>query len=147
MKLFICDHCQQTLYFENSRCVSCGEAVGYIPELAGLATLRHPDVQQYRQCRNGVDHDACNWLIAPDSSAEFCRSCVLSEVIPDLTDPANDLEWRRIEAAKRRLLYTLFALHLPVLALIFSALNAVVLIIRIRTEARALDERTIRTAS
>jgi methyltransferase len=39
------------------------------------------------------------------------------------------------------------ALHLPVLALIFSALNAVVLIIRIRTEARALGERTIRTAS
>jgi methyltransferase len=39
------------------------------------------------------------------------------------------------------------ALHLPVLALIFSALNAIVLIIRIRTEARALDERTIRTAS
>jgi methyltransferase len=39
------------------------------------------------------------------------------------------------------------ALHLPVLALIFSALNAIVLIIRIRTEARALGERTIRTAS
>ena len=39
------------------------------------------------------------------------------------------------------------ALHLPALALTFSALNAVVLIIRIRIEARALDERTIRTAS
>jgi methyltransferase len=38
------------------------------------------------------------------------------------------------------------ALHLPVLALIFSALNAVVLIIRIRAEAQALGERTIRTA-
>ena len=24
MKLFSCDHCQQTLYFENSLCVSCG---------------------------------------------------------------------------------------------------------------------------
>jgi methyltransferase len=39
------------------------------------------------------------------------------------------------------------ALHLPVLALIFSALNAAVLTIRIRIEARALGERTIRTAS
>ena len=38
-------------------------------------------------------------------------------------------------------------LHLPVLALVFSALNAAVLIIRIRSEARALGERTIRTAS
>jgi len=31
------------------------------------------------------------------------------------------------------------ALHLPVLALIFTVLNAVVLVIRIRTEARALS--------
>jgi hypothetical protein len=114
MKLFSCDNCQQTLYFENSHCINCGEAVGYIPELAGLATLRHPDVQQFRPCRNYREHDACNWLIAPDSQAEYCRSCELSEVIPDLSDPANDAAWRRIEAAKRRLLYTLFALHLPV---------------------------------
>ena len=35
-------------------------------------------------------------------------------MIPDLSDPANELAWRRIEAAKRRLLYTLFALKLPV---------------------------------
>ena len=34
--------------------------------------------------------------------------------IPDLSDPYNDQAWRRIEAAKRRLLYTLFALKLPV---------------------------------
>lgn len=32
------------------------------------------------------------------------------------------------------------ALHLPLLALIFTALNAAVLVIRIRTEARALSE-------
>jgi hypothetical protein len=116
MKLFICDHCQQTLYFENNRCVNCGEAVGYIPELSGLATLSHPDVRGYRQCRNTVEHDACNWLIAPGSEDEYCRSCALSEVIPDLADAANDAAWRRIEAAKRRLLYSLFALRLPVVS-------------------------------
>jgi methyltransferase len=38
------------------------------------------------------------------------------------------------------------ALDLPVLALIFSALNAIVLIIRIRAEARALGERALRAA-
>ena len=36
MKLFACDNCQQTLYFENSRCVSCGETLGYVPEAAQL---------------------------------------------------------------------------------------------------------------
>ena len=41
----------------------------------------------------------------------------------------------------------LLVLILPVLALIFSVLNAAVLIIRIRAEARALGERTTRTAS
>jgi len=39
------------------------------------------------------------------------------------------------------------ALHLPLPALVFSVLNAAVLIIRIRIETRALGERTVRTAS
>jgi len=109
MKLFACDHCQQTLYFENSRCVSCGKTLAYRPETAQLGTLKQGD----RRCRNAAEHDACNWLTStPD--AEYCKSCELSAVIPDLTDPANDQAWRRIEAAKRRLLYTLYALKLPV---------------------------------
>jgi hypothetical protein len=111
MKLFTCDHCQQTLYFENNRCVSCGEAVAYRPEQAQLATLKPGE----RQCRNATEHDACNWLTS-SVDAEYCRSCALSALIPDLSDPANALAWRRIEAAKRRLLYTLFALKLPVVA-------------------------------
>jgi hypothetical protein len=129
MKLFTCDNCQQTLYFENSRCVSCGEALGYVPEAAVLATLRRTvadaagvfeitlpkgATQRFRQCRNTRDHDACNWLVPAEGDAEFCASCALSEVIPDLADPYNNQVWRRIEAAKRRLLYTLAALKLPV---------------------------------
>ncbi|MDF3019968.1 MAG: hypothetical protein K0Q92_1271 [Steroidobacteraceae bacterium] len=124
MKLFTCDNCQQTLYFENSRCVNCGETLGYCPDLARLATLRHPvdasagiyeiERRQYRQCRNTHELDACNWLVDSDSDSDYCRSCSLSEVIPDLSDAANDAAWRRIEAAKRRLLYTLYALRLPV---------------------------------
>src|SRR5262245_6587003 len=109
MKLFSCDNCQQTLYFENSRCVHCGEALDYCPDLARLFTLRKPVegvantfeitlpdqvsdtgfAARYRQCRNSNAHDACNWLIAADESAEFCRSCALSEVIPDLSVASN----------------------------------------------------------
>ncbi len=129
MKLFSCDHCQQTLYFENDLCVNCGESLGYCPDSARLATLRPPAdgaegvfeislpnnlTGRYRQCRNACEHRACNWLVEADSGAEYCRSCALSEVIPDLTVPANDAAWRRIEAAKRRLLYTLYSLRLPV---------------------------------
>ena len=131
MKLFACDNCQQTLYFENDHCVNCGEAVGYVPEAAELVTLRSPvadtpgvfDIslggaaaRAFRQCRNTLDHNACNWLLPADSGAEFCASCALSEVIPDLSDAYNDQVWRRIEAAKRRLVYTLLALKLPVVS-------------------------------
>ena len=133
MKLFACDNCQQTLYFENSFCVSCGETLGYLPDATALVTLRNPvpdaegvfevalpgaETRRFRQCRNTREHDACNWLVPAQGNepggAEFCASCALSEVIPDLSDAYNDQVWRRIEAAKRRLLYTLFALKLPV---------------------------------
>jgi hypothetical protein len=140
MKLFSCDNCQQTLYFENNRCVSCGFALGYSPEAAALATLRSPaegasapdgvfetrlpnnETRRCKLCRNAREHEACNWLVPAEdgpggpAAGEYCRSCALSEIIPDLSDPANDQAWRRIEAAKRRLLYTLYALKLPVQA-------------------------------
>jgi hypothetical protein len=124
MKLFACENCQQTLYFENNRCIHCGEAQGYCPDFARMVTLGNvvnPEAgtyeverRQYRLCRNAREHDACNWLVASDRHTDYCQSCSLSEVIPDLADPANDAAWRRIEAAKRRLLYTLYALNLPV---------------------------------
>jgi hypothetical protein len=112
MKLFTCDHCHQVLYFENSRCVSCGMTVAYDPDTVQLATLKPGD----RQCRNALERDACNWLVTGGESSNYCRSCELSAVIPDLSDPANETAWRRIEAAKRRLLYTLFSLKLPVVS-------------------------------
>jgi hypothetical protein len=110
MKLFTCDNCRQTLYFENSRCVNCGETVAYNPESEQLATLKTGD----RRCLNATEHDACNWLVAGNGDSAYCRSCELSSVIPDLSEPANDIAWRRIEGAKRRLLYTLYSLKLPV---------------------------------
>ncbi len=110
MKLFSCDHCHQTLYFENDHCVSCDAAVAYDPDGARLVLLRDPA----RLCLNGRDRQACNWLLPAGGNSEYCASCALSEVIPDLSIAENDQAWRRIEAAKRRLLYTLFALNLPV---------------------------------
>jgi hypothetical protein len=110
MKLFACDNCQQTLFFENTSCMGCGETVAYRPEVAQLATLKPGD----RQCRNALEHEACNWLVTDSGCAEYCKSCALSSVIPELSDPANQQAWRRLEAAKRWLLYTLYALKLPV---------------------------------
>ncbi len=137
MKLFSCDNCQQTLYFENSRCLACGVTVGYCPEAARLAAfpanagpadefdiaLPNKEPRRYRACRNFREYEACNWLVAAEDRDDYCRSCRLSRIIPDLSYTANERAWRRVEAAKRRLLYTFFALRLPVDGLAFHFLK------------------------
>jgi hypothetical protein len=42
MKLFECQNCGQPLYFENTRCESCGRSLGYLPARECLSALR-PD--------------------------------------------------------------------------------------------------------
>jgi len=129
VKLFSCDNCQQVLFFENSQCMNCGMTVGYCLELAKIVSLKHqtgssqgpvyevffPNVglRHYRQCKNASDHGACNWLVPAESQQPFCNSCRLTKVAPDLTDTHNRMAWAGIEAAKRRLLYSLYALKLP----------------------------------
>ena len=129
VKLFSCDNCHQVLFFENNRCMNCGMSVGYCVELAKIVTLQHQTgsaqgavyevffsnegLRHYRQCKNARDHDACNWLVPAESAEPFCNSCRLTEIAPDLSVPDNRAAWLTIEAAKRRLLYTLYALKLP----------------------------------
>ena len=127
MKLFECEHCAGVLFFENTLCRGCNAALGYCVETGRLATVPDgTDAQasfvtgggpaRYRRCRNYSDHGACNWLVAVDDGVEYCRSCRLTEIIPDLSDAANKAAWLEVEGAKRRLLYTLHALRLPVVS-------------------------------
>lgn len=70
--------------------------------------------ETYRWCRNHHDYDVCNWLVPSRSSNDYCASCRLNHVIPNLGEPKNLTLWFRMEQAKRRLLYTLFRLGLSV---------------------------------
>jgi hypothetical protein len=70
------------------------------------------DEGRYRWCRNRLDHEVCNWAV--DDGEEYCRACRLNQTIPNLSDPAATSAWQQLEIAKRRLLYTLFDLRLPV---------------------------------
>jgi hypothetical protein len=69
----------------------------------------------YRQCGNWIDHGACNWAV-PENEPEqrFCRACRLNEVIPNLEDPKSREAWIKMEQNKRRLVYSLLQLGLPV---------------------------------
>jgi len=66
-----------------------------------------------RRCRNFYAYDNCNWLVPVDDPESLCLSCRLNQVIPNLDRPGNLDLWTKIERAKRRLLYTLLDLHLP----------------------------------
>lgn len=110
MKLFRCDVCEQVVHFENSQCTRCGHALAYLPE-AKIMSAREPAA---RLCGNGVDHAACNWALPDGDSHRFCRSCRLNEIIPNLSDPKARDAWFKLEQAKRRLVYSLLELGLPV---------------------------------
>jgi hypothetical protein len=121
MKLFKCQHCEQILYFENQTCVRCSRRLGYIPEIATLSALEFQDGawralaatdKLYRSCANSV-FDACNWLVEATTSDPYCVACRHNRTIPDISIPNNLVAWRKIEAAKHRLLYSLLKLQLP----------------------------------
>ncbi|QQK04157.1 hypothetical protein DIE14_25445 [Burkholderia sp. Bp9017] len=126
MKTFHCGQCSQLVFFENVKCERCDALLGYLPDVgevgafepAGDGTWRslHPAApgKSYRQCGNYAIEQVCNWMIPAESGDALCRACVLTETIPDLSLPENRLMWYRLEAAKRRLLYTLLVLGLPV---------------------------------
>jgi hypothetical protein len=121
MKLFECQNCGHPLYFENTRCESCGLRLGYLPERATVSAvqpehglwraLASPN-ESYRFCAN-AQYDVCNWLVRADSADQYCAACRYNRTIPDLSVPGNQAHWHVIEVAKHRLFYTLLKLALP----------------------------------
>jgi hypothetical protein len=110
MKLFACDHCQQLVFFESVSCTNCGSELAYLPD-RGVVSAQ---AAGYRTCANRFEHGVCNWAVPQDDPEPFCRSCRLNQVIPNLGQPGAKDAWSRLEAAKRRCVYTLLDLGLPV---------------------------------
>jgi len=122
MKLFHCDECGQLLYFENSVCMNCGVMLAYLPDVAkvnGLKPSGNGETwlastgKSYRLCRNYQKYNICNWAVVSDDPNPYCISCRLTRTTPDLTVEGNLESWQRLELAKRRLVYTVIALNLP----------------------------------
>lgn len=122
MKLFSCDHCGNTIYFENALCEHCGHQLGYLPQRSALVSLVEdgglwstPAVSDdaYVFCANAA-HGACNWLIPAAPGGDiYCTACRHNETIPPIDDPTNLARWQTIERAKKRLFYSLIRLGLP----------------------------------
>lgn len=126
MRLFGCGHCGQRLYFENVTCTRCGATLGFLPDRLALVSLEatgtglwqpYGEKTHYRTCANYAQHAVCNWMIPASSPHDFCLSCALNQTIPDLGVNGNTALWRALETEKRRLMYSLLRLGLPVAAL------------------------------
>jgi len=82
-------------------------------ELAPWRQLGQSGGASRRPCRNYRVENVCNWMLPPDSPDAFCASCRLTEIIPALNKPESKHLWYRLEQAKRRLIYSLQGLRLP----------------------------------
>ncbi len=127
MKIFHCGDCQSLLFFENVQCVTCGHKLAYLPDRETVAALEPAGEDQwrplpeggaetYRLCRNYSQENVCNWAVRADDPNPYCLSCRLTGVIPDLGRPGCREAWCKLETAKRRLIYTLLSLGLPLAA-------------------------------
>jgi hypothetical protein len=97
--------------------------LGYQPEQRAITTFESAGSGAWRslnpanagrlfkQCANYSREEVCNWMLPVDAPDDLCASCQLTHTIPMLSGQ-NRLYWRRLEAAKRRLLYSLFELKL-----------------------------------
>ena len=130
MQTFHCSACQALLFFENTRCLSCGRVLAFHPLHMSMVTLE-PDqndtwrlvkgtsdavaanTQGVRLCANYTAHSVCNWALAADEVDALCRACRLTHTLPDLSNPAHHEAWAKLETAKRRLVYALLSLELP----------------------------------
>jgi len=125
MKIFKCQNCSSVVFFDNSKCLTCGHELGFIPESQTMTAIdlvgdvhwkgriaHHDGNLLYRKCAHYHQDAACNWLIEDGDDSEFCRSCRLTRTLPNLAVPALRTQWVKLEVAKRRCYYGLASLGL-----------------------------------
>jgi hypothetical protein len=129
MKTFHCQYCGNPIFFENVRCLQCGSTLAFLPDRMAMAAMepvpqkknlwrrrlrarRAVSQLRYRMCQNSALHQACNFAVPAADPNPLCVSCRQTRILPDLSVPENRDRWVRIEAAKRRLFYTLARLGL-----------------------------------
>jgi hypothetical protein len=112
MKTFQC-LCGAPLFFENTQCRACGRKVAFSAEQMAMVCVDAAEEKGLKLCDNNVKENVCNWLV--DDGQALCRACRLNHTIPNLeAHPAHRLYWARLESAKRRAVYSLLSLGLPV---------------------------------
>jgi len=115
MRTFACQTCGQLVFFDNSACLRCGTTLGFAWPERELVRADAP------YCAN-ADVAGCNWLVA--TPGELCASCRLTRTRPADGDAAGLAALQTAETAKRRLLFELGELELPLDGLVFDLLSS-----------------------
>ncbi len=110
MRTFACARCDQLVFFENTECLSCGAGLGFRWADREVVTLLD-EFHGPARCAN-VEVANCNAFV--EEPGELCFSCALTLTRPADSDPEGFQELAEAEAAKRRLLFELGELGLPV---------------------------------
>lgn len=109
MRTFSCEICGNLLVFENSVCMSCGHDQGF--HMPRMAVVPVPTDGSLVPCTNLADA-GCTWLV--DVAGQLCLSCRLTRTRPMPSDTGGWTSYAVTEAEKRRLIYQLLDLNLPV---------------------------------
>jgi hypothetical protein len=121
MRVFICSVCNHELDFESSSCSNCHSSVGYVSDRREVLVIVADGPARYSvggdtapqwRCLNASW--GCNWMLPADEGDVWCLSCRLTRGRPDEADPAAVVAWSAAEAAKRRLVFQLGELGLPI---------------------------------
>ena len=112
MRAFACPDCSALVPFEATRCLVSDSDLGYSRAAKDVRVLHDGRTADgLVRCVN-AEIAACNWLTAPDRP--LCDCCALTRTRPADGDTPALAMFARAEAAKRRLLYQLDDLGLPV---------------------------------
>ncbi|NQX88573.1 MAG: putative zinc-binding metallopeptidase [Halioglobus sp.] len=120
MRQFYC-RCGQQVFFDSEFCLRCGSRLGFDPEEMQIMALTEgadgiwigAQNKSYRLCENGVNYGVCNWLVPANQAHPLCSGCQFNRTVPNQSLPANRQRWQRLEEGKKRLLYTLRQLRVP----------------------------------
>lgn len=132
MKTFQCN-CEDKpiLFFESHQCLNCGTVVGIDDDFDQVEAYQKdpktgvffkegsPDIH-YKKCDNNEQYGVCNGMVnlttfepTSDNDEMLCFCCRFNETVPDLSIAEHIPLWEKMETAKRRALYTLKALAVP----------------------------------